>query len=47
MVSTEVNVNMVAVVIREECHSSTRKIAKLLNISRMSVNQILIKNLAM
>ncbi len=47
MVRAEVNVNMVAVAIKEECHSSTRKFAKLLNISRTSVNQILMENLAM
>ncbi len=44
---TEVNVDTVAVAIREECHSSTRKLAKLLNISRTSVNRILTENLAM
>ncbi len=32
---------------REECHSSTCKLAKLLNISRTAVNQILTENLAM
>ncbi len=46
-VHTEVNVNMVTVAIREECHSSTRELAKLLNISQTSVNEILIENLAM
>ncbi len=47
MVRTEINVNTVAVVIREEYHSSTRKLAELLNISRTSMNRILTKNLAM
>ncbi len=46
MVRTEVNVNTVAFVIREEHHSSTCKLAELLNISRTSVNRILMENLA-
>ncbi len=46
-VRTEVNVNTVAVTIREEHHSSTCKLAKLLNSSRTSVNRILTENLAM
>ncbi len=37
-VHTKVNVNIVAVAIREECHSSTHKLAELLNISQISVN---------
>ncbi len=47
MVRTEINVNMMAVVIREKHHSLTYKLAELLNISQMSVNQILTENLAM
>ncbi len=45
-VCTEVNVNMVEVAIREERHSATHKRAEL-NISRTSVNRILMENLAM
>ncbi len=37
-VRTEVNVNTVAVAIREKHHSSILKLAELLNISRISVN---------
>ncbi len=44
---TEGNPNTVAVAIREECHSSTRKLTKLLNILRMSVNRILMEKSAM
>ncbi len=44
---TEVNVNTVAVMIREEHHTQTLNLKKLMNISRTSVNQILTKNLAM
>ncbi len=47
MAYTEVNVNTVAVAIREKHHSSTRKLAKLLNISQILVNRILVKNMAM
>ncbi len=39
--------NTVAVVISEECHSSTCKLVELLNISQTSGNQILMENLAM
>ncbi len=46
-VRTEVNMNTVAVAIREERHSSTHKFAKLLTISQTSVNQILMENLDM
>ncbi len=46
-VRTEVNVNTGAVAIREERLSSTHKLAELLNIYRMSVNQISTENLAM
>ncbi len=44
-VHIEVNVKIVAVAIREERHS-TPQLAKLLNIYRTSVNQILTENLA-
>ncbi len=44
-VHTDFNMNTVAVTIREKGHSLTCKLAKLLNISRTSVNRILTKNL--